>query len=287
MNVALIGTGRLGSSLARALPPSIFSIAALHDQDGAAARRCRRRIGRGRVVRTAAAAAAAGDVILLCVPDGAVAEVVAKLAEAPLRWKGKIVLHTSGALSSRELAPLKRAGAAVGSVHPAQSFAGPETPPSRFRGVFFAVEGDPKAAAAGKRLARSVGGRPFAVKPVDKALYHAACSLASNMLVPLFDSACAVLESIGLGPREAARVLLPLVEGTVENLKSLDRSGSLTGPIARGDEETVRLHLQALCDRRKVDDVYRRLGALALEMAEAKGLDPKKVKRLSRRLAGR
>lgn len=287
MNVALIGTGRLGSSLARALPPGLFTIAALYDKDTPAARLCRRRLGRGRVVTSASGAAALADLVLICVPDGAVAAVAAALAQAPLRWEKKIVLHTSGALSSRELAPLKRAGAAVGSVHPAQSFAGLNMSPSRFRGVSFAVEGDPEAAAAGKRLARSVGGRPFAVKPGDKALYHAACSLASNMFVALFDSACSVLESIGLEPPEAARVLLPLVEGTVENLKSLDRAGALTGPIARGDEETVRLHLIGLRGRRKTDDVYRRLGVLALELAEAKGLDPKKVKRLARRLAER
>jgi predicted short-subunit dehydrogenase-like oxidoreductase (DUF2520 family) len=286
MNVALIGTGRLGCSLARALPSGLFKIVALHDRDASTARRCRIP-GRGRVVPTAADAAALGELILICVPDGAVAAVAAELAEAPLRWKKKIVLHTSGALSSRVLAPLKRAGAAVGSIHPAQSFAGPDTPPSRFRGVSFAVEGDPKAAAVGKRLARSVGGRPFVVRPADKALYHAACSLASNMLVPLFDSACAMLEKTGLRPPEAARVLLPLVEGTVENLKVLNRAGALTGPIARGDEETVRLHLAALRGHREEEAVYRRLGTMALKLAEAKGLDRKKVRRLARRLTGK
>ena len=287
MNVALIGTGRLGCSLARALPRRLFTIAAFYDKNAAAARRCRRRLGRGRVVASAADAAALADLVLICVPDGAVAAVAAKLAETPLHWKNKIVLHTSGALSSRELAPLKRAGAAVGSVHPAQSFAGPDAPPSRFRGVSFAVEGDPGAAAAGRRLARSIGGRPFAVKPGDKARYHAACSLASNMLVPLFDSACVLLEGTGLSPKEAASVLLPLIEGTIKNLKNIDRAGALTGPIARGDEETVRRHLTALKGRRKEADIYRRLGILALKLAEARGLDPKKVKLLARRLAGR
>jgi predicted short-subunit dehydrogenase-like oxidoreductase (DUF2520 family) len=286
MNIALIGTGRLGASLARALPPGMFSLKALHDRDGAAARRCRRRIGRGRVVRTAAEAAAAGDVILLCVPDRAVAEVAEVLARAPLRWNGKIVLHTSGALSSQTLGPLKRAGAAVGSMHPAQSFAGPETPPSRFRGVFFAVEGDPKAAAAARRLARSVGGRPYPIGAGDKALYHAACSLASNMLVPLFDRACALLEETGIRPRHAARILLPLVEGTVENLKGLDRARALTGPIARGDKETVRLHLESLRGRKRDDRIYRLLGAQALVLAERRGVDQKTVKALARRLAG-
>jgi predicted short-subunit dehydrogenase-like oxidoreductase (DUF2520 family) len=107
------------------------------------------------------------------------------------------------------------------------------------------------------------------------------------MLVPLFDAACAVLEGTGLGPKEAARVLLPLVEGTVENLKSPDRAGALTGPIARGDEETVRRHLEALRGRRREAGLYRRLGVLALEMAEAKGLERRKVRRLARLLAGK
>lgn len=287
MKTALIGAGRLGASLARALPRRLFDVTAVYDRNPAAARLCRRRLGRGRIVSSSARAATLADLILICVPDAAVAAVARELAAAPLDWKGKIVLHTSGALSSRELAPLKQAGADVGSVHPAQSFAGPDTPPARFRGVSFAVEGDPRAAAAGKRLARGVGGRPFAIRAGDKAAYHAACSLASNMLVPLFDAACSVLEKTGMGPREAARVLLPLVRGTVENLEGPDRAGALTGPIARGDEETVRLHLDALKGRRREADLYRLLGLRALELAEANGLDRRKIRRLARRLAGK
>jgi predicted short-subunit dehydrogenase-like oxidoreductase (DUF2520 family) len=287
MKVAVIGTGRLGASLVRALPAPAFEIAALYDKNRAAAVRCRRRSGRGRVMKSAVEAARAAEVILLCVPDADINAAANELGRTALNWKGKIVLHTSGALSSKALAPLGRAGAATGSFHPAQSFAGPDAPPSRFRGASFAVEGAPKAVAFGRSLALSLGGRPFRLRAEDKPLYHAACSMASNLLVPLFDLACGLLEETGLKAQAAVKILLPLVEGTVRNLENPDRRAALTGPIARGDADTLKLHLDILRRHPVPGQVYRILGRRALELAAAGGLEAEKVRILARRLAGK
>lgn len=287
MKISVIGTGRMGTVLARALAEKGWDVAALFDVDRRAAVRSRRLIKSGRVTAEAAEAARLADIVFLCLPDGMVSGAAAALARQPVEWAGKTVFHTCGALSSRILSPLERRGAQVGSFHPAQSFARKDTPPSVFDGAAIAVEGDATAVALGRRLARSLGGKPFFLKPEDKPFYHAACSIASNLLVPLFDLACALLQKSGIRGREAEAILLPLVEGTVLNIGRLGRTAALTGPIARGDTATLRLHMNILRDDKPQHDVYRLLGARAVEIAVKSGLGAKEASSLRRRLAGK
>lgn len=285
MKISVIGTGRLGTALARALAEKGWAVAALFDLDRRAAARSRRLIKSGRVTAEAAEAARLADIIFLCLPDGMVSGAAAALARRPVKWAGKTVFHTCGALSSRILAPLQRRGAHVGSFHPAQSFARKDAPPSLFEGTAIAVEGDAAAISLGRRLARSLGGKPFLLKPEDKPLYHAACSIASNLLVPLFDLACTLLQESGMTPRRAEAVLLPLVEGTVLQIGRLGRAAALTGPLARGDTATLGLHMNILRPYKPQRDVYRLLGAKAVEIAVKNGLGAKEADTLRRRLA--
>jgi len=287
MNIALIGTGRLGTSLGRALAGRGFKIAALYDRNPAAVRRARRIIGRGRPAKSCAAACRAADLTLLCVPDGELAATALELALAGVEWKPKIVLHTSGALSSAVLAPLRCEGAATGSFHPAQSFARPDTPPSAFAGTAIVVEGDRRAAAAGRAMAAALGGRILRLRAADKVRYHAACSVASNLFVSLFDLAVALLEEAGVPSRQAEAALLPLVEGTLANIRALGRDKALTGPIARGDAATAALHLQILPAQGTARPIYRSLGLRALELAVRNGLSRREAASLRRTLGRR
>jgi predicted short-subunit dehydrogenase-like oxidoreductase (DUF2520 family) len=287
MTVAVIGLGRLGTSLARALAARGTPIAGFYDLDPRAAGRARRLLGRGRPASSAADAARPAEVVLICVPDRDVAAAAAELARAPFAWTGKIVLHTSGVHSSAVLAPLRRRGAATGSFHPAQSFARADTPPARFLSIGVAVEGAPRAAAAARTLARRLGAVPFTLKAADKPRYHAACAVASNLFIPLFDLACALLEETGLPRRRAERVLLPLVEGTAANIRKAGRENALTGPISRGDAATIDLHLRTLRGSAEAREIYLRLSRRALAIARERGLDPAAVKSIRRRLAGK
>lgn len=287
MKIALIGTGRLGTSLLRALAGRGYEIAGLFDRRPAAARRARRIIGRGRVAASGTEACRDADLVLLCVPDGELAPTALELALAGGEWKRKIVLHTSGALSAAVLAPLRCEGAAAGSFHPAQSFARPDTPAAAFAGTTIAVEGDRRAVAAGRALAASLGGRILRLRAADKARYHAACSVASNLLVPLLDLAASLLEEAGVPSRRAEAALLPLVEGTLANIRGLGRAKALTGPIARGDAATAALHLGALPARGDARDIYRGLGRRAVELAMRSGLSGKEAAALRRTLRRR
>lgn len=218
--VGVVGAGRLGTALAAALRESGYAV------DGP--------VGRHRVP--------AGQVILLCVPDGEIrgaATVVAGAAE--------MVGHTSGATPLAELEPAARAGAEVFGLHPLQTFVGAgvsggEAPfaTSSFAGCGCAVAGSSGgAAAAATAMARRLGMTPFALADEHRPAYHAAASMASNFLVTLEAAAERVACDAGLAPDAARALLAPLVRTTVENWAALGPREALTGPVARGDAATV------------------------------------------------
>lgn len=265
--IVLIGRGRLGASLARALSENAFDVHFARPAAGTGIRR-------------------AGTVIF-CVPDGTIASLAKTLAAEEMEWRGKVVLHTSGLLSSRQLRPLQARGAACGSFHPMQSFPRPNMPAAHFEGVPIGVEGDAAARRAAEKIAQALGARPFTVRAADKPLIHTACSLVSNLYVPLFRMAVGLLESTEIPARRAAEMLIPLVEGTLRNVKQLDASRALSGPISRGDLATVRAQLEVLRRFPAAARIYKVLGREAAALAEEAGLDRKKVKALGRLLGGR
>jgi predicted short-subunit dehydrogenase-like oxidoreductase (DUF2520 family) len=289
-NVAVVGAGRLGTVLGAALRKKGFTIRAIADRRLAAARESRKIIGAGVATRNAALAADGADIIILAVPDdmiGPAARTLAAAARPAVDWKGKVVLHTSGAITSTALAPLRAAGAACGSFHPVQTFPRKDLPASVFGGAAVDLEGDPRAVRAGAALARKLGARPFVLRAENKALFHAASGMASNLYLPLFDAACGLLGKAGITDRDAVRILLPLAEGTLRSVKGLDRAEALTGPISRGDVETVRLHLSALRPYPAARKIYRLLGAEALRLARRRNkIAPRDVRELTRLLRG-
>ena len=217
-------------------------------------------------------------------PDHAVAATAARLARRrePGEWSA---VHVSGALGLGVLDPLLPR--AVGSFHPLQSFPAPRDP-SAFGGITVAVD----ASTAGllrrlTRLARELGARPRRVDDSQRVLYHAAAVFASNFVDVTVAEALRVMKEIGWGETDAAAALMPLVEGAVSNIRRRGPTAALTGPIRRGDAGTVDSHLAALRrlgGRPRIDDVYRMLGLVALEIAKEAGLDPAAAERTRRAL---
>jgi predicted short-subunit dehydrogenase-like oxidoreductase (DUF2520 family) len=216
-------------------------------------------------------------VLFLAVPDRAVGEMAARIAgmDPP---RGLAVVHLSGALGLDVLAPLRPH--AVGSFHPLQSFPAPRDP-AAFRGITIAV--DASTPALRRRLAalaRRLGARPKHVGDEQRVIYHAAAVYASNFVDVVVAEGVRLLEGIGWSEQEATRALLPLTEGAVRNIRARGPVAALTGPIRRGDAETVERHLRSL-DRA---DLYRMLGLVALEIAQEAGLDPAAAERTRRAL---
>jgi len=191
----------------------------------------------------------AADVILFATPDHALAGVAKSLARAIRKTggnacRGKVILHTSGALDRAVLAPLARLGAATGSLHPMQTFSGRGVP--RLEGVTFAVEGDPKARRAAMGIARALGGVPISIDSRDKPVYHAAAVLAAGSGFPLIESALQMLMRIGFTRSRAMQTLLPLTRQMLDNIERLGPRAAWTRPISRGDYAVVAKHARAL-----------------------------------------
>lgn len=262
-SIAFIGAGRAGRALALAAVRAGYTVAAAASRTYASAASLCAEAG-GTPCATPAEAARQAPLVVLAVPDSAIATV----AEA-VKWQpGQVVLHTSGALDSGVLASARAAGAAAGSLHPLQTLVRPADGPALLKGAAFALEGDPPAVEAGRALAEALGGRPFVLATGAKPLYHAAAVSVSNYVTALAGMAEQLWAAAGLPPEAALPALLPLMQGAVENLGALGVRSSLTGPIARGDAATVARHLAALAERAPdLLPAYRALGLQALNLA--------------------
>ncbi|MCX6573594.1 MAG: DUF2520 domain-containing protein, partial [Candidatus Aminicenantes bacterium] len=192
---SIVGAGRLGTTLAAALVRRGWKLEVIVDRRAGAAREARRIIGAGRVSTSPLAAAKAEGTVIIAVPDDAVGRAASALARAGGSWAGRDVFHTSGLLPAGVLAPLARRGARIASLHPAQAFPRKGMPASVFKGITWGIEGDEAAVEAGEAIVRALRGHVLLLAAKDKALYHAACALASNALVALEWTAVEVLRS--------------------------------------------------------------------------------------------
>ena len=263
-DVSIIGTGRLGTTLAVALAAKGYSIRSLVARGLQNARKAARlldaevQVLAAKQLRTLISA----NLFLITVPDDQISLVARELSEINADQK-KTVLHTSGALSSDVLAPLRQKGWHTGSIHPLMSVSAAD---ASLQGAFWSVEGDRSAVRLGKEIVRDLDGKSFSIRSEDKPLYHAAAVMVSGNVVALFDVALEMLGECGLDRKTARAVLLPLIASSVRNLETKTPEQALTGTFSRGDVETVKRHLAAMKNP-EVKTLYRILGKRSLEIA--------------------
>lgn len=262
-SVAIIGGGRVGRALGRRLREAGWRVVVVTARSEANAKRAVRFIGGGRAAVGVPATLIGAGVVLLTVPDDAIARVALEIAEVVgEEVRGKIVLHTSGALSSSVLEPLRPCGAAVGSMHPLQTFSGVGAPP--LVGKVFAIEGDELAVRMARRIARTFGGVPVGIAAEQKALYHAAGAFAAGMCLALEEAGVLVLMNAGLKRREAQRALLSLTRQVLEHYEKLGSQKAWTGPLSREDYRVIAAHEEALSGLpAEFVDAYRAANRLA------------------------
>jgi len=278
--VGVIGPGRAGVGLALALVQAGYTVRLHGRRKKTVPKPLELTVGAG---DEPPAWVAQAGVLILAVRDDAISPLAEALARAEAVRADQVVLHLSGVQGQEALAPLVPSRAALGSLHPLQTISDPERAPARLQGAWAAVEGMPRAVQAAEGLAQEVGMRPFRVSGKQKAIYHAGAVFASNYFVVVEAIAQRLLRHAGLSDAEAWQALRPLVEGTFENLTRQEPKDALTGPVARGDEETIRRHLKSLTR----DDalLYRALGRAALELAEKGGMDLETATRVAQALA--
>ncbi len=243
--VAIVGAGRVGRTLARKLRGLGWNIGVVVTRSKTSAGAAVRAIGAGTAHGELTRSILAAGIVLITTPDDAIGKVAVALAKiGGEEWRGKIVLHTSGALDRSELAPLARSGASTGSLHPLQTFSGRATP--RLEGVVFALEGDRQALRAARQITLALGGVPIVIQGRHKPAYHAAAAFAAGNLLAVLEASTQILMAIGFTRRSAARAVIPLVRQMIENFERMGPRSSWTGPLSRGDYATVRKHLDAL-----------------------------------------
>jgi predicted short-subunit dehydrogenase-like oxidoreductase (DUF2520 family) len=201
------------------------------------------------------------DVIWLCHTDDALAATALRLARKS-GSKGKIVFHSSGALTSDVLRPLQRAGAHTASLHPMMTFVPGATP--RLQNVPFGVEGDRRAVAAARQIVRDLGAEAFAIKKEAKTLYHALGSFTSPLVVATLVTAERVGRAAGLSRTPPNQMMSPILRQTIKNYLERGAAAAFSGPIKRGDLTTVRRHLKELQRVPGAREVYRALVKSAL-----------------------
>jgi len=260
VELSIIGAGRTGRTLGLLARRAGYEIGPVVCRTAAHARAAAAFIGAGRPGTQPKGAA----LTIIAVPDGQIPNVVRSL-KMP---RGGIAAHTCASLGAEALRPLRPAGA----VHPLRSFADPSRAAGLFPGTACAVDGDPEATSVLEDFVRAIGGVPLRVRSDRKALYHAGAVFASNYVVAALHAALRLFDAAGIARKEAASALLKLAEGTLANVRSVGVPEALTGPIERGDAETVSRHAEALSSQ--VPDLYgpyAALGGVTVDVAVEKG----------------
>ncbi len=216
------------------------------------------------------------DVVILTVADGVLSEAARSLADyAEGNLRGRVVLHTSGAMTSAVLDPLRRRGVSCGSMHPLQTFprgAAVSALSRACRDIFWGLEGDRRALAEAASIAGLLGGISFRIPADSKLLYHAACVMMSNHLIALMHAAGLMAQKAGMPAQTVPRAFMPLIGSTLGNVLRTSAVRALTGPVERGDSATIARHLMAL---RTFDpalcELYRVLAIGTVRIAQEKG----------------
>ncbi len=260
----------MGRALGMALRNTGYRVEEIVSRDQKSSRRKARELAAllGARCATAEDARLDANIIWFCVSDREIAKAARTLAKASPDWKGKVALHSSGALRAAELGAWRRRGARIASVHPLMTFVHGSRP--SLKGVPFAVEGDAAAVRVAEEIVRTLGGEPFPISPARKPAYHAWGAFASPLLVAALVAAEQAAKLAGVDPVQARRRMMPIIRQTVENYAKLGPAGAFSGPIVRGDAAVVRAHLKILRRSPQVLRAYLALAQIAVRYLPAR-----------------
>jgi predicted short-subunit dehydrogenase-like oxidoreductase (DUF2520 family) len=246
-SLSIVGAGRVGRALGRKLHDLGWRIVSVTDHTLTTARAAVREIGAGHPSGLPTRQILESELVLITTPDEVIESVAENLAKiGGQEWRGKVVLHTSGAIDSSALKPLADLGAAVASMHPMQTFGEQSAP--ELAGRFFGIEGCPTALKTARKMIRQMGGVAVRLSGSNKAAYHAAGLFACAHVLALMETSTRLLMTQGFTRRRALRALLPLTRQMLDNFESLGPHAAWTGPMKRGDFSTVKRHVRTLSE---------------------------------------
>jgi predicted short-subunit dehydrogenase-like oxidoreductase (DUF2520 family) len=274
--VTMIGAGRVGSSVGYLLRKAGYTVTAVAARSLASAEKAADFIGSGEPTTDVVKAASKADIVFITTPDGVIKGVCDKIAAEGGLKSGSLVVHMFGGQSLDILAGARSSGSYRAVIHPLQSVPSPAQGIKNLPGSYFRTEADPEALEAARDLVKALGGVELAMSKwsPDKdsaALYHAGAIAVSNYFVALVDYGLKFYQALGAERQETLQALLPLIRGTLQNIEALGTTNALTGPIARGDVETIQGHLEAM--RKKTPELlglYKELARHTISVAREK-----------------
>ncbi|HKY97641.1 MAG TPA: DUF2520 domain-containing protein [Gemmatimonadaceae bacterium] len=267
--VFIVGAGQVGRGLYKALRNSGIDVLGLH--------------GRRPSAWTTSSGAlppavANANAIIVAVRDNQIDDAVAELINERQQGSrgriasGTVVVHTSGGAEPELIPRLTEFGMSGGTFHPLIPFANADRVPDLLKHAWIGIDGDDPARATSRRLAGHLGARTLDIPSGGKSMYHAAAVMSSNFPVVLAAIASDVLTSLGIPERSAENAVHGLMEAAVTNLADSSAAEALTGPVVRGETETVIRHLTALRSNADARAVYKRLSLAALSIAAERGV---------------
>jgi predicted short-subunit dehydrogenase-like oxidoreductase (DUF2520 family) len=284
LQVGIVGAGRVGTALAAALARAGHQVVAASAVSEESLRRIRRDLP-GTAIRRPEQVVAEADLVLLTVPDDVLPGLVAGLASTGAMLEGRLLAHASGRHGLGVLDPAARRGALPLALHPVMTFTGRPDDIDRLAGISFGVTAPEPLRPVAEALVVEMGGEPVFIEEQSRDLYHAALASAANHLVTLVVQAGDLLRDAGV--TDPARMLGPLLSAALDNALRLG-DAALTGPVARGDAETVASHIEALrAAAPQALPAYLALARLTADRALAAGtLTPADAQRLLGVLSG-
>lgn len=261
-SIAIVGVGRQGTALAICLKRSGYNLSEIVARQNSTSFANAKKLARelDSRISTPTAARLDADLVWFCVPDSKIGRAALEFSDRD--WKGKVALHSSGVLPSDALQILRKRDVSIASAHPLMTFLKASVPD--LSGVMFAAEGDASALRVVRRIIHDLGGKMVVLRKRDKAVYHAFATMICPLLLALLTSAEEVAGLAGITPKQARQNILPIVRQTLRNYSELGPARSFTGPIVRGDSQTIRLHLDALARNPAARNVYVALTKAAL-----------------------
>ncbi|MCT4620996.1 MAG: DUF2520 domain-containing protein [Marinisporobacter sp.] len=274
MKIGFIGAGKVGIAFGLYLKNHEFEIYGYYSRTSLSAEKAAKVTG-SKAILNVKELVENTDILFITTSDDAINKVCNDLVEKNLLSEGKILVHMSGASSSKILKKAKAAGCFIYSMHPLQAFADIEKAVENLKNTYFSIEGDEEKLHVLENMLKTIGNPYFKLTDDQKSIYHLTACVVSNYLVTLMDYGVSLFRSIGINEKEGYKALLPLIEGTIKNIDHLGTKNALTGPIARGDVGTIKKHIEALKDHEDALDFYKIMGLKTIELAEKKNENKK------------
>ncbi len=268
---SLVGAGRMGTAIGLCLVRAGFEPDTVWSRSEKSIRRALGLFGKGRKARDLDEAAGNPQMVILGVPDDAIRGTAVHASSRGCIKPNSLWLHLSGFHGLGPLEPVGEKGGIPMGVHPLQTVPDPASGPERLKGVKFSVVCHDRHWAIARSIVQSVGGIPIRTREEQRPLYHAAAVIACNEFVALFNLAAKVMEK-ATGGEVRSRDLIPLVRATLDGIEKLGPVGALTGPIARGDANVIKGHIDAMEKGAPwALDVYKVLARETVNVAREKG----------------